>query len=70
MFSRTLDVLHKGKHQFLPYSGPVRRTYNLVARQGEVGWVSGNEARTGGMHNESLMEFAWEASAYTAHVNL
>ena len=28
------------------------------------------KARTGGMHNESLMEFAWEASAYTAHVNL
>ena len=28
------------------------------------------KAPTGGTRNESLMEFAWEASAYTAHVNL
>lgn len=28
------------------------------------------KAPTGGTSNESLMEFAWEASAYTAHVNL
>lgn len=28
------------------------------------------KARTGGMHNESLMEFAWEVSANTAHVKL